>query len=109
MLRLPGMIGVASAIGPFHNVPVIDPGTATSWDVKAGQSLSIVLGDDWWTGIRSATGATAFPPPSCADPVHDVARVAFPLASSSNEIKLFTVWREVCSSPASVSLTVRPD
>jgi hypothetical protein len=42
----------------------------------------------------------------CTGPISDVTRVEFPLAFGSIQIELGTVWHEVCSSPASVSVAV---
>jgi hypothetical protein len=106
VLDLPGMIDVAAATGPFHSIPVRNAGTATSWKIKSGQSLSIVIGGYWWVGVRDGTGRLLGSVPPCADPISDVTRVEFPLASGSIQIDLPTIWHEVCSSPASVSLTV---
>jgi len=97
---------VAAATGPFHSVQVRNAGTATSWKIKSGQSLSIVIGDSWWVGVRDGNGSLVFSAPPCAGPIRDVTRVELPLASGSIQIDSPTVWREVCSSPASVSLTV---
>jgi photosystem II stability/assembly factor-like uncharacterized protein len=106
VLDLPGMIGVASATGPFHSVPMLNAGTATSWKIKSGQSFSIVIGASWWIGVRDENGNVVHSAPPCADPINDVTRVEFPVASGSIRIDLPTIWNEVCSSPASVSLTV---
>ena len=104
VLHLPGTIRVASANGPFQTVSVVNAGTASSFSVQSGQSLSIVVGA-WWRipGLPSGTGIPATP---CTGAIGDVSRVEIPLASSSIQIDLGTVWHEVCSSPASVSLTV---
>ena len=106
VLHLPGTIRVASATGPFQTVRVVNAGTASSFSIQSGQSLSIVLGA-WWhiPGLPSGTG---IPATQCTGAISDVSRVEIPLASSSIQIDLGTVWHEVCSSPASVSLTVTP-
>jgi hypothetical protein len=106
VLDLPGTIEVAAATGPFHSVPVLNAGTATSWTIKSGQSLSIVIGDSWWVGVRDGTGRLLGSAPPCADPISDVTRVEFPFASGGLQINSPTIWHEVCSSPATVSLTV---
>jgi hypothetical protein len=106
VLRLPTVIAVASATGPFQLVPVENGGNASSFDIKAGQSLNLVLRGWWWVGWTSDT-ATPPPPPPCANPITDVTRVEFPFASGAAQIDFDTAWREVCSSPASVSVTVR--
>ena len=105
MLVLPGTLKVAWATGPFRTARAVNAGMATVYDVKAGQSVSIVLGAWWWTGVSTANG-TPLPAPPCTEPISDVSRVAIPLASGSVEIDLDLPWHEVCSSPASVSLTV---
>lgn len=106
VLELPEMIGVAAATGPFHAVPVIRTGTATAWASESGQSLPIVIGASWWVGVRDANGNPVRSAPPCADPIFDVTRVELPFAFGSTVIDLPTTWHEVCSSPASVSVTL---
>jgi hypothetical protein len=108
VLELPSAIGVASSDGPFQAVPVRNVDTPTSWKVKTGQSKSIVLGATWWTGVLDENGKPLFTAPPCRDPVQNVTRVEFPLAAGTIEIDLPTPWRwrEVCSSPASVTVDV---
>jgi len=105
VLNVPGTIGVASADGQFQMVAASDAGTATAFDVPAGASVSIILGAWWWVpGHLSGTGMTA---PPCTGRVSDVSRVSIPFASDSLELDLGTVWREVCTAPATVSITVK--
>jgi hypothetical protein len=106
VLDLPAMIGVAAAIGPFHSVPVIKPGPVIAWASETGQSLPMVMGASWWVGVRDESGNAVGSAPPCADPIFDVARVELPFASGSTVIDLPTTWHEVCSSPASVSVTL---
>ena len=105
VLRLPAMVGVASATGPFRPLPVLGGGDAASFDIAAGQSLSLVVRGWWWTGWTSDTGQTP-PPPPCANPVSEVTRIEFPLASGTIEIDFETAWREVCTEPVSASVSV---
>lgn len=105
VLELPPTIMVASATGPFQSVTAVNAGTASSFTIRPGQSASIVLGAWWWTGGSTENGTPLSAPP-CTDPITDVTRVRFPLALGSILIDLGTVWHEVCSSPASVSITV---
>ncbi len=105
VLELPATIRVASATGPFQSVTVVNAGTATSFTIRSGQSVSIVLGAWWWTGGSTENGTPLSAPP-CTDPITDITRVEFPLVLDSIQIDLGTVWHEVCSSPASVSVTV---
>jgi hypothetical protein len=105
VLDLPGTIGVASATGPFQSVPVVNAGTATTFTIRSGESVSIVLGAWWWIGGSTENG-TPLPAPPCTNPIGDVARVEFPLALGSIQIDLGEVWHQVCSSPASVSVSV---
>jgi len=106
LLDLPEMIGVAAATGPFHAVPVTKGGTATAWASESGQSLPIVIGASWWVGVHDASGNPALSAPPCADPIFDVTRVELPFAVGSSLIDLPATWREVCSSPASVSISL---
>jgi hypothetical protein len=108
LLELPSAIGVASAYGPFHAVSIRNAVPGTSWKIGAGRSKSLVLGGSWWTGVRGEDGKPVFTAPPCADPVHDVTRVEFPLARGTIEIDLPTPWewQEVCSSPGSVTVDV---
>ncbi len=115
VLHLPTVLGVAPATGPFSAVSVTDAGTTTaagdnspkqSATIRAGHSLSIVLGDSWYLG--DVVGQTA---PPCLNPVSDVARITFPLAIGSLQIELPTVggrapFKEVCSSPASMTANI---
>ena len=105
VLELPTTIRVASATGPFQSVKVVNAGTATSFTIRSGQSVSIVLGAWWWTGGSTENGTQLAAPP-CTDPLTDINRVEFPVAQDSIQIDLGTIWHQVCSSPASVSVTV---
>jgi BNR/Asp-box repeat len=105
VLDLPEMIGVAAATGPFHSVPVSKAGTATAWASGSGQSLPIVIGASWWVGVRDENGNPVGSAPPCSDQIFDVTRVELPFAFGSTLIDLPTTWHEVCSSPASVSVT----
>jgi hypothetical protein len=111
--QLPAVIGVAPPTGPFGSVTVIDAGTTTlsgvnspamSARIRSGESLSIVLGDSWW---GDANGNPLGSAPPCAGAIRDVTRVEFPFASGTTQIDLPTTWREVCSSPASVTLRLQ--
>lgn len=115
VLHLPAVIGVASATGPFEAVSALDAGTesatgvnspAESARIRSGRSLSIVLGD-WWRIDTLTDNGTPVPAPPCLNPISDVTRVEFPLATGSLQVDLPTVLRQVCSSPASMSLTIR--
>jgi hypothetical protein len=106
VLDLPEMIGVAAATGPFHPVPVTKAGRVSAWASESGQSLPIVIGASWWVGARDANGNAVGSAPPCADPIFDVTRVELPFAVGSTLIDLPTTWHEVCSSPASVSVTL---
>jgi hypothetical protein len=59
----------------------------------------------WWTGVRPDIG-TPWPAPPCNDPIDDIARLEIPLASGTIEVDLPFAWRQVCSSPASVSISL---
>ncbi len=105
VLGLPRAIRVASASGLFQSVTVVNAGTATSFTIRSGQSVSIVLGA-WWSTGGSTESGTPLAAPLCIDPISDVTRVEFPLARGSIQIDLGTVWHQVCPSPASLSVTV---
>jgi hypothetical protein len=66
----------------------------------------MVIGASWCVGVRDESGNAVGSAPPCADPVFDVARVELPFASGSSVIDLPTTWHEVCSSPASVSVSL---
>jgi hypothetical protein len=104
VLNLPATIKVASATGPFQTVKVVNGGIATTFSVQADQSLSIVLGA-WWY-VPAWLSGSGFSPPPCTAAIRNVTRAEIPLESSSLEFDLGTVWADVCSSPASVSVTV---
>lgn len=103
VLRLPAIIGVASAMGSFQPVPVLNAGVVTAFSVPAGGNVSIVLGDSWF--IPSEFPENAGTPPTCAEGISDVTRLEIPLASGSLQVELGSVWPEVCPDPPSVSLT----
>lgn len=116
VLHLPAMIGVAPVTGPFEAVSVEDNGTesatgenspAQSARIGSGRSLSIVLGAWWQIGILGPDKGTPFPAPPCLNPISDVTRVAFPLATGSLQVELPTAFKQVCSSPASTSVTIK--
>ena len=115
VLHLHAVIGVASAAGPFQAAMVEDNGTesatggslAQSASIRSGGSLNIVLGAWWEVAILQPENGTPFPAPPCLNPTSDVTRVEFPLATGTIQIKLPTVFKQVCSSPASVSLTIK--
>lgn len=116
VLHLPAMIGVASGTGPFEAVSVEDNGTesatgesspAQSARIRSGRSLSIVLGAWWQVDVVQPTSGTPYPSPPCLKPTSDVTRVEYPLATGTIEIQLPTVLNQVCSSPASMSLTIK--
>jgi hypothetical protein len=116
VLHLPAVIGVAPATGPFEAVSVEDNGTesatgenspAQSVRILSGRSLSIVLGAWWRIDTLRPENGTPFPAPPCLNPISDVTRVAFPFATGRIQIDLPTVFNQICSSPASMSLTIK--
>jgi hypothetical protein len=108
VLELPSAIGVAPADGPFDAVSIRNAVPGTTWKIGARRSKSIVLGGSWWTGVRDEDGKPVFTAPPCADPVHDVTRIEFPLARGTIEIDLPTPleWQEDSSSPGSVTVDI---
>ena len=105
VLDEPKKIRVASASGPFQSVTVVNAGTASSFKIRSGQDLSIVLGDSW-PDPPTYAGAGMTPPP-CADAISDVTRAEFPLGTGSLQIDWDTVWHQVCSAQKSVSVTIK--
>jgi hypothetical protein len=104
LFTVPNTIRVASAAGQFQTVAASNAGTEVAFTIPSGKSVSIVLGAWWWVpGLLSGTDMSA---PPCAGALSDVSRVSIQLASDSLEVDLGTVWREVCTSPATVSITV---
>jgi hypothetical protein len=100
VMRLPSVIGVATATGAFQAVAVRNTGIAISWNSGAGESVPIVLSASWPVG-----GQPLFSARPCADPIDDVTRVEIPLATGTIELDLPITLHEVCSSPASVSMS----
>lgn len=105
VLDLPEFIGVAPATGPFRSVTVTRSGLAIAWAIDSGDTLRILIGASWWVGVRDANGNAVGTGPPCADPILDVTRVELPFARGNTLIDLPAPWREVCPSPASVSIT----
>ncbi|HEX5466079.1 MAG TPA: hypothetical protein VFW92_05310 [Candidatus Limnocylindrales bacterium] len=101
-LQLPTAIGVSSAAGPLHVVGVDDV-SPISFDVSAGQSVTLHLSATWWVGIDPASG-TPEPTPACSDPVDRLTRAEIPLAVGSIGLTLDPGWQRVCTSPPSVGL-----
>ena len=110
VLHLPAELGVASATGQFQAIGVRGAGTTTatgdnspkqSVTIRAGQSLSIVLGDWWYSGAPLAGS-----PAPCVSPINDIARIIFPLASGSLQIELPITFDRACSRPASMSVGI---
>lgn len=100
VMALPTVIGVAAASGPFHAVAVRNTSPVTSWGSGSGQSLPIMLSASWPVGGQPSVSA-----PPCTDPIDDVSRIEIPLATGAIELDLPIVLHEVCTSPASVSMT----
>jgi len=107
VLELPRRIGLVPAAGSVHSIMVTNTADTTSWTLRSGRSLSIVLGD-WWYDPR-LLAETRFTPPPCAEAIHDVTRAALPLASGQIEITWETSWQDVCLSPSTVSVSVQQD
>jgi hypothetical protein len=104
VMALPAVIGVANANGPLHAVVVHNTSIVTSWSSGAGDNVPMMLSASWWVGVQPDK-ATPFPAPPCTDPIFDVSRVEIPLATGSLAFDLPIIWHEVCTSPASVSIT----
>jgi hypothetical protein len=105
VFTVPETIGVSSTAGQFHMVGIQNTATTTAVGIPSGATASIVLGAWWW--VPGRVSGTESPP--CSAAVEDVSRVSIPLASGTLEVNLGTVWREVCTTPASLSITVTGD
>lgn len=114
VLTLPTEVEAVSATVPFRTVSVVDTGTADgsggylptmSVRIPSGGSVSIVIGAWWWTGAQPA-GGTPLPSPPCSGPISDVTAVELPMAAGTVVFELPIVLKQVCSSPASISLTI---
>lgn len=105
-LQLPQLVGVASEAAPVIVMPTQIPRKPSLVDIHAGQTVSIVLGDSWWTGMTDEAGASMMPTPRCDGKVRDINRVVYPFASGTIDIGLDISWREVCTAPPSVTVTV---
>jgi hypothetical protein len=103
VFNVPETIGVSSTGGQFQMVTVQNTAISPAVGIPSGATASIVLGTWWWVSGH-ASGRESAPP--CSDVVEDVSRVSIPQASGTIEVDLGTVWREVCTTPASVSITV---
>jgi hypothetical protein len=114
-LAVPKFVGLAAATGPFAEVSLPNAGQdscvngacrtvyPTSFRIRSGQSVRIEL-RAWWRDSYSASATP--PPPLCAHPLNDVTRAEFPVASGVIAFKWDTVFHEVCSSAATVGITV---
>lgn len=100
VLRLPTRVGVAGPDGLVVAVRVVNAGNAMLFRVRAGQALTVMLGA-WWP-LPTAPNATTW----CRDPVLGVTRASFPLATGVIAFDLGMTVREVCPSPASMSVTI---
>ena len=100
VLRLPQSVGVAGPDGQIVIVRVVNAGNATSFIVKAGQGLAIMLGA-WWPTPTAPNASTW-----CGPPVLGVTRASFPLATGVIALDLGLTVPRVCPSPASMSDTI---
>lgn len=104
VFTVPVTIGVAATGGEFQMVAAQNTAASAVVGIPSGASTSIVLGAWWWVpGHASGAGLSA---PPCSGLVGDVSRVSIPVGSDALEVQLGTVWREVCTSPATVSISV---
>lgn len=104
-LNLPRNVVAANATGAFRTAPVLNAGHTASYRIPHSTTVSIVLGA-WWP----IPGLTQHPNPAsrlCSQMVMNVTRVEIPLGSSDIQVRLGEVWPDVCTSPASVSITLK--
>ncbi len=102
LLVLSNSIFVARSSGAPIPVEVMVVGK-NSYSLAVGDTGSIELTATWSTG-DVIPGQTPGP---CEGSIEGVRSVEVPVASGRLLINLGTVWREVCSSPASVTITVK--
>ncbi len=129
VLGVPKVIGVATAGGPLVAVSASNTGnevcvnsachfvTPATYAIRSGQSFEIEFSVSWWVGANDANGTPVYTAPPCVGGVTDVSRVAFPVASGAIAIDLEAAsqqagasvpWRQVCSSPMSISFEIKP-
>jgi hypothetical protein len=108
VLQLPEVVGLASGTGEVQPMRVTITRGHTSLTIEPGESLTIVLGDHWWSGVYNESGETALPAPRCDGAITGIDRAEFPFASGSIAIAWDKpwVWREVCADPPSGTLAV---
>lgn len=127
VLKVPAMIGVAPATGPFEAVRVNNVGhevcvnnachyaSPASFRIRAGQSLTIGFDVSWWADAGDANGTSLPTAPPCPGALHDVTRVEVPLASGVITIDLEAAvrmpessvpWHGVCAGRDRISLTI---
>jgi hypothetical protein len=129
VLGVPKVIGVATAGGPLVAVSANNTGNEVcansachyvipaTYAIRSGQTFEIEFSVSWFAGANDANGTPLYSAPPCAGEVTDVARVAFPVASGAVAIDLEAAsqqagasvpWRQVCSSPMSISFEIKP-
>jgi hypothetical protein len=99
-LNWPGSISVAPTAGAFQSVEVLNAGNGVSSTIPAGHALSFTVGA-WWAIPGLATS-------NCGTKFTNVTRVRIPTAAGSIEIALGTKFRDVCRTPATMSLQIMP-
>ncbi len=105
MLSLPQNVVAANATGPFQAIVVLNAGHAASYRIPHGTTVSIVLGA-WWPIPRLSQHPDPASRP-CSQAIANVSRLEIPLGSSDVQVQLGEVWPEVCTSQASVSITMK--
>jgi hypothetical protein len=101
VLRLPSIVAVAAASGPFQPVSAWPVADAPTFTVRSGASVSLWL-RAWWLDEPSPTDAPSVP--VCRQALQDVTRLEFPMASGYVEIDWGIPVAEACSAPTMLSL-----
>jgi hypothetical protein len=102
VLRLPSIVAVAAASGPFQPVSVWPVADAPTFTVRSGASVSLWL-RAWWLEPSPTDAPSA---PVCRQSLQDVTRLEFPMAFGSIEMHWDITVPEVCSAPTRLSAGV---
>lgn len=102
-IEVPAKIVVQNSEGAEAVVGLLGK-VAKSFSIAAGGRVSLVLEADWLVSGGPPPGAVY----KCEAPIEAVTSLELPTASGRLAIELGTTWHQVCTSPASVWMTVLP-